>query len=905
MSGFISSPIGEAPEGTLEDWVQMRPASASIFERALTFKAARTEKDGDGDGLIFDGTPQQRPAPRMHTAELPHHAGIKPSEAETYAIGGILDKIERLRPDEVPWGEQQTKKHNSLRKALSGQSLTKDEHDAAVEYLHQFYNDSRGEKGLGDPYATRKTDAVGGVLKKLGVDAEAEWLRKNPNARRRTVVAAPVRREWKPRSEMTKSLNAGDQDMSSIQETALSLFQRAMTLKEVGGNSMATKLRQRKRMTGADMKDGDGDGVIFDGTPMERPVVRRMAPPKAPAQTGAPGQQMPPGAETGNVSGRVKKKQPAPDAPPKPPREPKPKPTAQTAKPSPGQKIREANGKEPKVKTKADIVDQATGTPFVPAHSVKPKSIDEVALSDANKAAIQATASTWTQKQNSKMAAQYQVLAREVWDEVPVSRSEANDQNRTEQLDDDQKQLLKKAKEFDEKAALWAHFAENPEAAKKPFNYTPKENLPFDELVPLKESSAEFGPSGPQSWDEIEEYTQDRVKNDWIDDRLQDHDFLEWVGESIRENVDAEDVIRNNIDSLLETSDWSDLDVGQREVADQIEATVKNAMDQGVKIGKDMQAEDLEKLRGALKESSPDWKDGQLSDRQVDSMIELVTSSVNESEPGVVNIPGEDEIAEIIEIDEDDAVSQFYEAWKNGRRWARDVDSLIDSEIESMMEDDDNLRSYAESEWDQMDSDSSFEAAVRYGYTENSDYYDESETTSSQLSRKGIDNAATFVGAPDGTKVSVQGNEIKVEGEGGFYMERTISGTSISADYFTVGSYYKGQGTEIVSQMIRQARERGFTDISVSAAGKLGGSMNGYYTWPLMGYDRDISGMTKEDEIRQNFPDVETMQDLFDAPGGRDWWFVNGSSTSLEFDLSDGSRSMQVLERYLNEKRKK
>jgi hypothetical protein len=106
--------------------------------------------------------------------------------------------------------------------------------------------------------------------------------------------------------------------------------------------------------------------------------------------------------------------------------------------------------------------------------------------------------------------------------------------------------------------------------------------------------------------------------------------------------------------------------------------------------------------------------------------------------------------------------------------------------------------------------------------------------------------------------------------------------------------------------MVAQARAAGFSQIKTNAAGDIDDpKYNGYYTWPLLGYDQPIVGLPQENEIRQLFPQAKTIQDLYESPSGRDWWFVNGSwLTQAKFDLRDGSRSMRVLERYLNERRR-
>lgn len=671
------------------------------------------------------------------------------------------------------------------------------------------------------------------------------------------------------------SKQLGSKSVSSMSESASALFLRAMTLKELNAFK--------------EINDGDGDGKIYDGTPQERPAT-------ASGQT----QQAQPkkrGVVKKPVSADAQLRAPKPKTIPHP---------SMASKPSPIQKAREERGTAPvKKKTPGKAVERTNPPSFM--HKVKPVAMENSPLHDDARYAVKNTAAQWTPKQASDMAKQYEDLSKEVWDTISVGKDELSDRDKMNRLDDGEKARLRKAKEFDSKASLWAHFAENPDAAKEQSVYEAPEDEPFDDIVELEESEADIGASGPQSWDDIDSYTQDMVMQEWVTNRMTDDDFLDWAGDSIRENIDAEELIKDNIDDLLENADWSNLDVGQRELSDQIESVVKKSIESGLRFGSDMDESDSEKLKAALREASPDWKSGELSDTQVESIIDATNQALMASDPGEVNLPTEDEIADIIEIDGDDAADQIYEQWRRGRAFTDEVQTLIDNEFDSQINEEDIVRPYAESEWEKMDYDEQFSAASALGYAEGDSYGDSSERTSSTLERYGIDDAASFVGAPAGTIVEIDGNEVTVSGSGGFKMIRTISRDSIHADYFKIGDDYKSQGTAIVSQMVKQARQLGFKKIETHAAGYLGDpEYNGYYTWPLMGYDQPVKGLRQESMIKAKWPNVETIQDLFAEPGGRDWWFVHGTSlVNAEFDLSDDSRSMRVMERYINEKRRK
>lgn len=183
---------------------------------------------------------------------------------------------------------------------------------------------------------------------------------------------------------------------------------------------------------------------------------------------------------------------------------------------------------------------------------------------------------------------------------------------------------------------------------------------------------------------------------------------------------------------------------------------------------------------------------------------------------------------------------------------------------------------------------------------------------------------AALVGAPPGAKVTVSSPfsepTIIVEVEHKWYrgtQQRTISrrfdGRNLElvlhGDYFGVNSRSpKGTGLRVFAMMVKTARTLGIKKIETHAAGdsstsanpdtERGRGWNGYYTWPRFGYNAPLP-----DSIRYKLPehlqDAEDLQDLNALPGGADWWKENGVEIDLEFDLSDGSKSMAVLQQYL------
>ena len=118
------------------------------------------------------------------------------------------------------------------------------------------------------------------------------------------------------------------------------------------------------------------------------------------------------------------------------------------------------------------------------------------------------------------------------------------------------------------------------------------------------------------------------------------------------------------------------------------------------------------------------------------------------------------------------------------------------------------------------------------------------------------------------------------------------------------GSQRTGIGTDIFSGEVEEAAKRGFDYIGTVAAGAADEGFNGYYTWPRLGYDESLESLdrynpTLVEKIRAKFPDAESILDVFEA-GGSKWWKENGSILyNAKFDLTEDSRSRQVLNSYL------
>ena len=188
---------------------------------------------------------------------------------------------------------------------------------------------------------------------------------------------------------------------------------------------------------------------------------------------------------------------------------------------------------------------------------------------------------------------------------------------------------------------------------------------------------------------------------------------------------------------------------------------------------------------------------------------------------------------------------------------------------------------------------------------------------------------ATVVGAPQGSAVNVTWNQsvsrVDIE-HPKFQATLVLHGDEestkwIEYEYLRVDSEHQGKGigTDVAVQQILGAQKYGkdIQYVKLHAAGGstpmegFTGQYNGYYTWPRLGYDQPIALIANSDpdafaKIRAKWPTAETVLDIMSTLEGRQWWKENGVELlDARFDLSPGSRSMQILEAYVNERAKR
>jgi hypothetical protein len=146
---------------------------------------------------------------------------------------------------------------------------------------------------------------------------------------------------------------------------------------------------------------------------------------------------------------------------------------------------------------------------------------------------------------------------------------------------------------------------------------------------------------------------------------------------------------------------------------------------------------------------------------------------------------------------------------------------------------------------------------------------------------------------------SKSGKIEKIVVDGGDTLKRTLHFKDGKPDYIHNDHFYmpkdktgSGRGTKVFKSQVDQAASMGFKRIET--VGGKSEYMNGYYTWPRLGYDAPVP-------IENPFK-AKRLSDLMTTKEGRNWWRQNGKQISMSFSLSGKSRSRKVLDAYYREK---
>ncbi len=116
---------------------------------------------------------------------------------------------------------------------------------------------------------------------------------------------------------------------------------------------------------------------------------------------------------------------------------------------------------------------------------------------------------------------------------------------------------------------------------------------------------------------------------------------------------------------------------------------------------------------------------------------------------------------------------------------------------------------------------------------------------------------------------------------------------------------------KIFTDQVANAKMKGIRAIACDAARKdePNHMMTGYSVWPRVGYGQlieNVKPINVREDILRKFPGVVDIRDLLATPDGRAYWEKNGNTLmNCVFDLSDNSRSLRTLARYMIEKGRK
>lgn len=190
--------------------------------------------------------------------------------------------------------------------------------------------------------------------------------------------------------------------------------------------------------------------------------------------------------------------------------------------------------------------------------------------------------------------------------------------------------------------------------------------------------------------------------------------------------------------------------------------------------------------------------------------------------------------------------------------------------------------------------------------------------TAEQILKKPVtkEELAQLVGAPDGALVTItsQQGQIKIQVEddalqldalrtlnlqkmpdGSIAPVITNNHISISPDA------PKGTGTKILLDQVNALQSQGVLEIRTWAGGGPGQSMNGYYTWPRLGYDGDWYDFQGK-ATGTPFENYTKVSQFMETAEGREWWKNNGEAHQAVFDLRPGSASVETLKEYAEAK---
>lgn len=165
-----------------------------------------------------------------------------------------------------------------------------------------------------------------------------------------------------------------------------------------------------------------------------------------------------------------------------------------------------------------------------------------------------------------------------------------------------------------------------------------------------------------------------------------------------------------------------------------------------------------------------------------------------------------------------------------------------------------------------------------------------------------------LVGAPDGSKIEVRNWNIITEHpiyeaptEHRIFMdEENNTILYLNVEIIALHNQYQGKGfaKNMLQIQIQKAQELGFSELCLYADGSFNQPLNGYYSWPRLGFNAAIpKGLKLPNELEK----CEDILDIMSNETGRIWWKQNGVPANMNFELIENSKSIQAFNKYLKE----
>ena len=173
--------------------------------------------------------------------------------------------------------------------------------------------------------------------------------------------------------------------------------------------------------------------------------------------------------------------------------------------------------------------------------------------------------------------------------------------------------------------------------------------------------------------------------------------------------------------------------------------------------------------------------------------------------------------------------------------------------------------------------------------------------------RHGLINSKTRFGV----NITASGGEVESAER---FLTDTPDGLVCKNEQIILKSKGTGLGSKIFADQVAALQKVGAARIEADLSGDpyegedgKETRMNGYYTWPRLGYDAKIPARTQKALTKALGPKakVATVQDLMKNKAGREAWKRLGVTVNGTFDLSKNSKGVRVLNKYVAEKKKR